>query len=49
MGQGMARKAGATKDTIAAANDKIEKEVARRKRTVRSFQIIHEMNASHKR
>ncbi|MGM4957820.1 hypothetical protein ACT4MK_21315 [Bradyrhizobium barranii] len=33
----MARKAGATSETIAAANDKIEKEVARRKRTVRSF------------
>lgn len=33
----MARKAGATSDTIAAANDKVEKEVARRKRTVRSF------------
>jgi hypothetical protein len=33
----MARRAGATSDTIAAANDKVEKEVARRKRTVRSF------------
>src|SRR5262245_33139539 len=36
-GQEMARKAGATSDTIAAANEKVEKEVARRKRTVRSF------------
>jgi hypothetical protein len=33
----MARKAGATSDTIAAANEKVEREVARRKRTVRSF------------
>ena len=33
----MARKAGATKDSIAAANAKVETEVARRKRTVRSF------------
>ncbi|MGY3693606.1 hypothetical protein ACVIGA_003686 [Bradyrhizobium sp. USDA 3240] len=33
----MARKAKATSATIAAANDKVEKEVARRKRTVRSF------------
>jgi len=33
----MARKAGATSGTIAAANEKVEREVARRKRTVRSF------------
>lgn len=33
----MARKAGANSDTIAAANKRVEKEVARRKRTVRSF------------
>ena len=33
----MARRAGATKDSIAAANAKVETEVARRKRTVRSF------------
>jgi hypothetical protein len=33
----MARKAGATQDSIAEANAKVEKEVARRKRTIRSF------------
>lgn len=33
----MARKGRATSETIAAANEKVEKEVARRKRTVRSF------------
>ncbi|MDH2342732.1 hypothetical protein [Bradyrhizobium sp. SSUT77] len=36
-GQGMARKGTATSESIAAANEKVEKEVARRKRTVRSF------------